>query len=125
MILKHVGITQKTIHYLRHGYIPDPLLATMRVMAMNPAEVDVCYELADQEELRFKDPSLSDTNRDTVAGLLTFLNVRNELAMLDLLDMLMGTKLQGILEWDKKLTPPQNQAQEFAHIYREGKSLAS
>lgn len=135
MILKHVGITQKTIHYLRHGYIPDPLLATMRVMAMNPAEVDICYELADQEELNFKDPTISDTNldgdssrsdsnRETVAGLLTFLSVRNELAMLDLLDMLMGTKLQGILEWDTKLTLPQNQAQEFAHIYREGKSMA-
>ncbi|GJJ70071.1 hypothetical protein EMPS_02420 [Entomortierella parvispora] len=136
MILKHMGITQQTIHYLRHGYIPDQLLVTMRVMAMNPAEVDICYELADQEDLSFKkslsepDPTgdnnsadggngCSKFNGETVAELLTFLNVRNEFAMLDLLDMLMGAKLQGILEWDTRLTSPQNQAQEFAHIYRE------
>lgn len=132
MLLKHVGITSQTVHYLRHGYIPDPLLTTMRVMAMNPTEVDFCYQLADQEELKFKEPlpdhvEVDDDEEDkrddrTLAGVLQFLSVRNEIAMLDLLDMLLGTKLQRILEWDTKLsTPPQNQAQEFAYIYREGR----
>ncbi|KAG0050148.1 hypothetical protein BGZ83_005068 [Gryganskiella cystojenkinii] len=127
MILKHIGIKSTTMHYLRPGYIPHQLLATMRVMAMNPVEVDICYGLADQEETKLKDPSALTSGTTTttapittVANALEFLSVRNELAMLDLLDMLMRTKLQGILEWDVRLSLPQNQAQEFAQIYREG-----
>ena len=124
MILKHVGITNKTVHYLRHGFIPDQLLAAMRVMAMNPAEVDFCYGLADQEEDAFKDSALTTSTTVgsvTVAKVLEFVSVRNEVAMLDLLDTLMRSKLQGILECDAILSVPQNQAQEFARIYRDGK----
>ncbi|KAI7818648.1 hypothetical protein BC939DRAFT_288255 [Gamsiella multidivaricata] len=136
-ILKHVGITTQTVHYLRHDSIPTPLLVTMRVMAMNPMEIDHCFQLIQQQEQQHQveeqemeqeeelENRLEQTERAIAMALkqeLEFLGLRNEFAMLDLLDMLLGVKLQGILEWDDKLDKPQNQAQEFARIYRQGQS---
>jgi len=138
-ILKYVGVTEQTIHYLRQDdSIPDQLLVTMRVMAMNPSEADHCYELIEhyeqqldqeqqeqqhQEEEGDEERNLEKKEKAIAAALkseLQFLGIRNEFAMLDLLDMLLHTKLQGILEWDAKLSAPKNQAQEFARIYRRG-----
>ncbi|KAG0321301.1 hypothetical protein BGZ99_003980 [Dissophora globulifera] len=139
-ILKHVGVTEQTIHYLRYGSItdqsdsiPDQLLVTMRVMAMNPAEAGHCCDLIHHYEHQLE--SEEDESEETQEARLKiaesaisvalrkelqFLGVRNEFAMLDLLDMLLNAKLQGILEWDSKLDAPKNQAQEFARIYRRG-----
>ncbi|KAF9102554.1 hypothetical protein BGX27_010959 [Mortierella sp. AM989] len=120
-ILRYVGITEKTIHYLRYDSIPDQLLITMRVLAMNPAEVDRCIEVVEQSELVH---NTSEQNEEAIALALKqellFIGIRNEFAMLDLMDLLIGVKLQSILEWDGRLSAPKNQAQEFAQIYRRG-----
>ncbi|KAF8933882.1 hypothetical protein BGZ58_006070 [Dissophora ornata] len=134
-ILKHVGVSEQTIHYLRHDSIPDQLLIAMRVMAMNPAEVDHCYELIEhyeqqldqeQQEGEGDEEKNVEKKEKAIAAVLKpelqFLGIRNEFAMLDLLDMLLGVKLQGILEWDAGLSAPKNQAQEFARIYRRGQT---
>ncbi|KAF9353663.1 hypothetical protein BGX26_008572 [Mortierella sp. AD094] len=120
-ILRYIGVSEKTLHYLRHDSIPDQLLATMRVMAMNPSEVDRCNEVIEQSELAHN--SLEQNEEAIALALkreLSFMNTRNEFAMLDLMDLLMGVKLQSLLEWDAKLSAPKNQAQEFAQIYRRG-----
>ncbi|KAG0323935.1 hypothetical protein BG000_002411, partial [Podila horticola] len=51
---------------------------------------------------------------------LQFVNLRNELAMLDLMDLLLSSKEKMIREWEAKLAEPRNEAQEFAQIYRQG-----
>ncbi|KAF9090018.1 hypothetical protein BGX29_011708 [Mortierella sp. GBA35] len=130
-ILKYLEVSGDTAHYLRRSLIPDLLLATMRVMAMNPAEVTRCCEMIqdyDQEGEEGEDDvareqRLRDTNlavKSALSSELQFVGLRNEFAMLDLMDMLLGAKLQGIVEWDQKLSSPQNSAQEFIDIYRQG-----
>ncbi|KAF9143390.1 hypothetical protein BGX30_000544 [Mortierella sp. GBA39] len=130
-ILKYLGVTADTVHYLRRNMIPEQLLATMRVMAMNPVEATRCYatiqdydqEGEDGEDDAAREQRLENTNlviKTTLSSELQFVGLRNEFAMLDLMDMLLGTKLQGIVEWDQKLNPPQNSAQEFIKFYRQG-----
>ncbi|KAG9071428.1 hypothetical protein KI688_005640 [Linnemannia hyalina] len=130
-ILKYLGVTADTVHYLRRSMIPEQLLATMRVMAMNPIEVTRCYatiqdydqEGEDGEDDAAREQRLESTNlviKTTLSSELQFVGLRNEFAMLDLMDILLGTKLQGIVEWDQKLSPPQNSAQEFIKFYRQG-----
>ncbi|KAF8978342.1 hypothetical protein BGZ46_006578 [Entomortierella lignicola] len=120
-ILKYVGIAEGTVYYLRHDSIPDQLLVTMRVMAMNPVEVDHYSNLI--EQLEHKHNGSEKKEQDIASDFiqeLSFVNLRNEFAMLDLMDLLIGAKLQSISEWDVKLSKPRNQAQEFAQIYRRG-----
>ena len=132
-ILKHLGITDETIHYLRMDLLPEQLLVALRVMAMNPAEVGYCFNLielqdqddvdSDEEDESEREQRLQDMAKRTALVLakeLQFVGLRNEFAMLDLIDLLLGTKARGILEWDAQLSAPQNQAQEFAQIYRRG-----
>ncbi|KAG9321727.1 hypothetical protein KVV02_005073 [Mortierella alpina] len=132
-ILKQLGITDETIHYLQMDSVPELLLVAMRVMAMNPAETGYYFDLMEQQEqdgteneeetLKGREQRLQDRNRRTALVLtkeLQFIGLRNEFAMLDLIDMLLSTKARGILEWDAQLSAPQNQAQEFAQIYRRG-----
>ncbi|KAG0207445.1 hypothetical protein BGX28_001326 [Mortierella sp. GBA30] len=125
-ILKHVGITEETIHYLRQDIIPDQLFIAMRVMAMNPAEVDHCFDLMEQQKEQGKEGTEQtlEMNKEKIALALSkelrFVGFRNEFAMIDLMDLLLGSKLKGIMDWDTKLSPPQNQAQRFAQIYRRG-----
>ncbi|KAF9286243.1 hypothetical protein BGZ68_003082 [Mortierella alpina] len=132
-ILKQIGITDETIHYLRMDSLPELLLIAMRVMAMNPAEVGYCFDLMERQEQggmvneeetqEDREQRLQDMTRRTALVLtkeLQFIGLRNEFAMLDLIDLLLGTKARGILEWDARLSVPQNQAQEFAQIYRRG-----
>ncbi|KAI1317600.1 hypothetical protein EDD11_008170 [Mortierella claussenii] len=121
-ILKYVGVTEQTIHYLRHDGIPDLLLVTMRVMAMNSAEVDHCLSLMEKVERKQEDDTCG-TMKQSITAVLTqelqFAGLRNEFSMLNLMDMLIHAKLQGITEWDQRLKEPQNQAQEFAQVYRQ------
>ncbi|KAF9937432.1 hypothetical protein BGZ75_000714 [Mortierella antarctica] len=132
-ILKLLGITDETIHYLQMDSVPELLLVAMRVMAMNPAETGYYFDLMEQQEqdgteneeetLKEREQRLQDRTRRTALVLtkeLQFIGLRNEFAMLDLIDMLLSTKARGILEWDAQLSAPQNQAQEFAQIYRRG-----
>ncbi|KAG0304423.1 hypothetical protein BGZ97_001511 [Linnemannia gamsii] len=130
-ILKYLGITADTVHYLRRSLIPDQLLMTMRVMAMNPTEVtrfhatiqDCEQKGDDEEDDEARERRIENTKlaiKTTLSSELHFVGLRNEFAMLDLIDMLLRTKLQGIVEWDQKLSPPQNSAQEFIQIYRQG-----
>jgi hypothetical protein len=130
-ILKYLGITADTVHYLRRSLIPDQLLMTMRVMAMNPTEVtrfhatiqDCEQKGDDEEDDEAREKRIENTKlaiKTTLSSELHFVGLRNEFAMLDLVDMLLRTKLQGIVEWDQKLSPPQNSAQEFIQIYRQG-----
>ncbi|CAO3563917.1 unnamed protein product [Mortierella alpina] len=132
-ILKQLGITDETIHYLRMDSIPELLLVAMRVMAMNPAEVGYYIELIEQQEQdetedeeddpNVREQRLHDLTRRTgrvLAKELQFIGLRNEFAMLDLVDLLLGTKARGITDWDAQLAAPQNQAQVFAQIYRRG-----
>ncbi|KAG0027934.1 hypothetical protein BGZ82_008703 [Podila clonocystis] len=122
-ILKRVGVTDETIHYLGHGgRIPHPLLTTMRVMAMNPTEVERYYSWMEDEE-----QDIIHGERKEQGGAcsplkeeLQFVNLRNELAMLDLMDLLLSSKLKIIRDWDDKLSEPLNAAQEYAQIYRQG-----
>ncbi|KAF8945436.1 hypothetical protein BGZ47_002631 [Haplosporangium gracile] len=130
-ILRYLGVTADTVHYLRRSLIPEQLLTTMRVMAMNPAEVTRCYatiqdydkEGEDDEDDVTREQRLENTKlviNTTLSTELRFVGLRNEYAMLDLMDMLLRTKLQGIVEWSRKLSPPQNSAQEFIKVYRQG-----
>lgn len=130
-ILRYLGVTADSVHYLRRNMIPDQLLATMRVMAMNPVEVTRCHatiqdydqEGEDGEDDAAREQRLENTSlaiKTTLSSELQFVGLRNEFAMLDLMDMLLQTKLQGIVEWDQKLSPPQNSAQEFIKFYRQG-----
>ncbi|KAF9152542.1 hypothetical protein BG015_005099 [Linnemannia schmuckeri] len=130
-ILRYLGVTADMVHYLRRSLISEQLLATMRVMAMNPAEVTRCYatiqdydqEGEDDEDDAIRERRLENTKlaiKTALSTELQFVSLRNEYAMLDLMDMLLRTKLQGIVEWDRKLSPPQNSAQEFIKVYRQG-----
>lgn len=100
-------------------------------MAMNPTEVtryhaviqDYEQEGDDEEDDAAREQRLENTKlaiKTTLSSELHFISLRNEFAMLDLMDMLLRTKLQGVVEWDQKLSPPQNSAQEFIQIYRQG-----
>ncbi|KAF9381276.1 hypothetical protein CPC16_009920 [Podila verticillata] len=118
-ILKRAGITDQTIHYLTRNVIPPQLLVTMRVMAMNPIESAQYYSWMEDEEQEI----IHGEERGDMSSLkeeLQFVNLRNELAMLDLMDMLLGSKLKIILDFEDKLSTPTNDAQKFAQIYREG-----
>ncbi|KAG0375429.1 hypothetical protein BGX24_009138 [Mortierella sp. AD032] len=130
-ILKYLGITGDSVQYLKRSAIPDLLLATMRVMAMNPTEVTryhAMIEDCDQDGQEGEDDvareqRLRDTNLAigaTLSSELQFVGLRNEFAMLDLMDMLLRTKLQGVVEWDQRLSSPENYVQEFVKIYRQG-----
>lgn len=130
-ILRYLGVTADAVHYLRRDMIPDQLLATMRVMAMNPVEVTRCHATIqdydqqgeDEEDDTAREQRLENTNlviKTTLSSELQFVSLRNEFAMLDLMDILLRTKLQGIVEWDQKLSLPQNSAQEFIKLYRQG-----
>ncbi|KAF9134056.1 hypothetical protein BGW39_008275 [Mortierella sp. 14UC] len=130
-ILKFLGVAGDTVHYLKRNVIMDLLLMTMRVMAMNPAEVTRYHAMVgeyDQEgeegedaaarEQRLKDTKLA--TETVLSSELQFVGLRNEFAMLDLMDMLLHTKLQGVVEWDQELSTPENSVQEFVKIYRQG-----
>ncbi|KAF9575933.1 hypothetical protein EC968_000894 [Mortierella alpina] len=132
-ILKQLGMTDETIHYLQMDSVPELLLIAMRVMAMNPAEVDYYFNLMEQQEddgteneeddQNVREQRLHEITRRTAQVLkkeLQFVGLRNEFAMLDLVDLLLGAKARGIMDWDARLSAPQNQAQVFAHIYRRG-----
>ncbi|KAG0277478.1 hypothetical protein BGZ95_005876 [Linnemannia exigua] len=130
-ILKYLGIKGDTVHYLKRNVIPDLLLATMRVMAMNPTEVtryhsmieDCDLDGQESEDDVAREQRLKDTSLVIGAALsreLQFVGLRNEYAMLDLMDMLLRTKLQGVVEWDQNLSTPENSVQEFVKIYRQG-----
>lgn len=126
-ILKRVGVTDKTIHYLgQGGRIPHPLLATMRVMAMNPTEVEQYYSWMEDEEQEIIHGELKEQQGEysPLKEELQFVNLRNELAMLDLMDLLLSSKEKMIREWEAKLAEPRNEAQEFAQIYRQGTCTA-
>ncbi|KAF9416410.1 hypothetical protein BGZ94_010225 [Podila epigama] len=116
-ILKKAGITKKTIHYLSKNQIPFQLLVTMRVMAMNPVEVDQFYNRMEDEEQKIIHGELKVS---VIKDELQFVSVRNELAMLDLIDVLLRSRLAILQEWDAKLGPARNSAQEFALVYRKG-----
>ncbi|KAF9920495.1 hypothetical protein FBU30_009685 [Linnemannia zychae] len=130
-ILKYIGITNDTVHFLRRDVIPDSLLWAMRVMAMNPTELSryhamiqnldqngVDNETDEARELRLEISCL--TIKANLEKELQFIGLRNEFAMLDLMDMLLGTKLQGMVEWDLKLNSSGVSMLEFVKIYRQG-----
>ncbi|KAG0225573.1 hypothetical protein BGW41_004618 [Actinomortierella wolfii] len=106
-ILERAGISLESLHYLTNDGIPASLLMAMRVMAMNPYEVEHFYGYSPMEERSMKD-------------ILEFVGFRNEFAMLDLLDMLLNSKMQVLRETDSFLMEPENDIQRYALIYREG-----
>ncbi|KAF9166640.1 hypothetical protein DFQ26_007337 [Actinomortierella ambigua] len=107
VILERAGISMESVHYLGHESIPASLLMTMRVMAMNPYEVEYFYGYSPMNERSMKD-------------ILEFVGFRNEFAMLDLLDLLLGSKIQALQDSDQFLKEPENAAQRFALVYRNG-----
>ncbi|KAG0344296.1 hypothetical protein BG004_004573 [Podila humilis] len=116
-ILKWAGVTDGTLHYLSSGHIPHQLLLTMRVMAMNPTETSQYHAWMEDEEQELihghKSPFILKEE-------LQFVTFRNEFAMLDLLDLLLTSKLLTIRKWDAELAEPSNGAQKYALFYRQG-----
>ncbi|KAG0095802.1 hypothetical protein BGZ93_005431 [Podila epicladia] len=122
-ILKHVRVTDETIHYLgQGGQIPHPLLTTMRVMAMNSIEVDRYYSWMEDEEQEIIHGERKEHGGECsrLKEELQFVSLRNELAMLDLMDLLLSSKLKIMRDWETKLSEPRNAAQKYAQIYRQG-----
>ncbi|KAF9974249.1 hypothetical protein BGZ73_002394 [Actinomortierella ambigua] len=106
-ILERAGLSVESVHYLRHEGIPASLLMAMRVMAMNPYEAEYYYGYFPMKGRSMKD-------------MLEFVGFRNEFAMLDLLDLLFGSKVQALHDSDRFLSEPKNDIQRFALIYRNG-----
>ncbi|KAF9903754.1 hypothetical protein EC991_003402 [Linnemannia zychae] len=130
-ILKYLGVTEDSVHYLKCDVIPDLLLVTMRVMAMNPTEVTRYHTIINEynqdgedgeddaaREQRLKDSKLAIET--ILSSELHLVGLRNEFAMLDLMDTLLHTKLQGVTDWDRELNAPENYVEDFVEIYRQG-----